>query len=222
MNQINRMAKLRGLALLVGAMLLTGCVHVPANIKTASARQAEDMAAFEKNLKEQDLGTKCFESAKASIDMESNLEKRGKEIQEQINKQFADSMSRAQAFREKNASEIAAKKEAEAVRVMIEQTMNLQTQLAAMRADIEEERSKCKNAIAVLQDILHSFATSQTELDKFIQADAKTPLETFFFSLSSVKPLEREMQSVTDKLQDKMKSATDKMQQLESVIKKEE
>lgn len=196
--------------------LLCACTHIPTDIKAASKRQAQGLADFETKLKEQDLGTKCFESLKASIEMEKTLEERGEKIQALINKNFADSMSRANSFKD---IKTVAEKEAQAARIMIEQTMALQKLLAEMRVYTEEERNKCKNALETVQDIVHSLAVSQADLDKFIQADARTPLEEFLLNLAFVKLLEQDIQSSTDNLQDKMTEFAQKLQAIESAVK---
>ncbi|OGS00022.1 MAG: hypothetical protein A3G41_08055 [Elusimicrobia bacterium RIFCSPLOWO2_12_FULL_59_9] len=206
-------------ALIVGTMTLSlvGCTHVPIKIKSASARQAEMLSAFERSLAEQDLAKGCNESFKASIEMEEIVKRRGGEIQERIRKNFTDAMVRAYAFKEKSP-ELAAKKEAEAMQTLIEQTTQLQSDIANLRAEIELERGKCAEAVASIRDMVHSLAAAQTELDKFIQSDAKRPIETFLFNLVETKTIARKVDEKTKELQSKMGGVAEKLKAWEGAF----
>ncbi len=189
--------------------LLCACTHIPTDIKKASAQQAKDLAEFETKLKEQDLGTKCFESLKASLDMEEKLEKDAKEVQTMINEHFLDNMELALTLKDKKE---AAEEQAKAISLMTEQTIALQTILVKMRAYTEEERNKCKNALETVQEIVHSFSVSQAELNKFIQADARTPMEEFLLNLIVGTFLEGKIQVLTSDMQNKMLEFSKEMQ----------
>ena len=200
------------------AFSLIGCTHVPTNIKNAFARQAESLAALERSLAEQDLAKGCNDSFTAAFEMEETLKTRGAAIQERVKKNFTDAMGRAQSFRDKGAPEKAAQKEAEAVQAMVEQTTQLQADLAKIRADVETEKGKCAEAMAMLQDMVHSLATAQAELDKFIQSDAKTPIEAFLFSFAETKALSRKVDEKAKMLETKMSGAADKLKLLENTV----
>lgn len=205
--------------LVAGAMALAlgGCTHVPVNVKSASARQAELLATFERSLAEQDLAKGCNESFRAALEMEQKVKQRGGEIQERIKKNFTDAMVRAQAFKDKSP-ELAAKKEAEAMQTLIEQTTQLQGDIAKLRAEIETERGKCAEAVTSVRDMVHSLSTAQTELDKFIQSDAKTPIETFLFNLVETKTIARKVDEKAKELQSKMGGVADKLKLLENTF----
>lgn len=192
------------------ALSAVGCTHIPMKIKDASARQAELAAAFERSLTEQDIAKGCGESYKAAFEMEETLKQRGGEFQERIKKNFTDSMVRAQAFREK-APEKAAQKEADALQTMIEQTSQLQMDIAQLRAEIETERGKCVVALSYVRDMAHSLSASQMEIDRFIQSDAKTPIETVVFNLLESKGVAMKLDDKTKQLQSKMTGVAEKL-----------
>jgi hypothetical protein len=206
-------------ALIIGSVSasLIGCTHVPAQIKSASARQAELLSAFDRSMTERDLAKGCNESFKAAIDMEAVLKKRGSEVQDRINNNFTDSKVRASAFQAKSA-ELAAKKEAAAMQTFIEQTTQLQIGIATLRADIETEKAKCAEAMTSVRDMVHSMSMAQAELDKFVQSDAKSPIEAFLFNLVETKTLSMKVDGAANRLQSKMGGVAEKLNQLENMF----
>lgn len=199
------------------AIVLAGCTHVPVKIKSASARQTELMAAFDRSLAEQDLAKGCNESFRAALEMEQTVKQRSTEIQERVKKNFTDAMVRAQAFKEK-APEKAAQKEADAMQTLIEQTTRLQGESARLQAEIETEKGKCGEAVASVRDMVRSMAAAQAELDKFIQSDAKTPVEAFLFNLVETKTIARKVDEKAKLLQAKMSGVADKLKTWEEAF----
>ena len=214
---MKRSASFQVLAAGAVAIILAGCTHIPAKIKSASARQAELMAAFERSLAEQDLAKGCNESFKAALEMEQTVKQRGTEIQERVKKNFTDAMVRAQAFKEK-APEKAAQKEADAMQTLIEQTTRLQSESARLQAEIETEKGKCGEAVTSVRDMVRSMAAAQAELDKFIQSDAKTPVEAFLFNLVETKTIARKVDEKAKLLQGKMSGVADKLKTWEDAF----
>ncbi|MCX5785833.1 MAG: hypothetical protein NTX59_09085 [Elusimicrobia bacterium] len=196
---------------------LAGCTHIPGSIKSASSRQAELLSTLDRSFGEQDLAKNCNASFKTATEMEATVKKQGAEIQDRIKQNFVDAVGRAQAFKEK-APEKTAQKEAEAMQALIEQTTTIQTDMARLQIEIEAERGKCTEAVSTIRDMVHSLATAQLELDKFVQSDAKTPTEAFMFNLIESKAIAKKVDEKTKLFQSKMDGITGKLKTWETAF----
>lgn len=204
-------------AVLLAVTALTGCTHIPGNIKNASARQAELLASLDRSLGEQDLANNCNASFKAATEMDTAIKSRGSEIQERIKQNFIDAMGRAAAFKEK-APEKAAQKEADAMQTLIEQTTKIQTDMAKLQAEIETERGKCSEAVGTIRDMVHSLSIAQSELDKYVQSDAKTPMEAFAMNFIESKAIAKKVEEKNKLFQTKLEGISGKLQTWESAF----
>ncbi|MDP3543522.1 MAG: hypothetical protein Q8T11_13715 [Elusimicrobiota bacterium] len=210
-----RKSALRTILIGTISMTLIGCTRVPAQVKKASADQSAMLAAFEQSITAQDLAKGCSDSFKAAVEMEAALKKQGETVQARINKNFTDSKIRATKIQAASA-EMGATKEAKAMQILIEETTQLQSSIVAIRADIEAEKAKCTVAMGFVRDMVHSMSAAQAELDKFIQSDARSPVEAFVYSLVETKALSARIDRAANQFQSKMSGLSDKIGQLEA------
>jgi len=205
------------LAVPVAFAALTGCTHIPGSIKSASSRQAELLLTLDHALGEQDIVKNCNASFKAATEMDVAVKKQGAEIQTRVKQNFIEAMARAQAFKEK-APEKAAQKEAEAMQTLIEQTTKIQADMARLQIEIEAEQGKCTEAVGTIRDMVHSLSTAQSELDKFVQSDAKTPMEAFTLNLIESKAIAKKVEEKNKMFQSKMEGISEKLKTWETAF----